>query len=525
MATKKKMLQAAAGNAGGAGGAALDVEDVFSTYLYTGNDSTQTITNGVDLDGEGGLVWIKNRSSSGTNHSIFDSESGATGGTRLRPNLSNGLQAFNGTAVFTTSSTGFALNNDASNDLNDSSYNYVSWTFRKAPKFFTCLTYTGSASASQTISHDLGAVPGFMVIKKTSGSGTWYARHRHDYDDFYMLNATDAASSYANLWASYDPTDVDFKVGTSDVNNNGDTYVAYLWAHNDGDGEFGPDADQDIIKCGSYTNSGSAWSVDLGFEPQFLIRKLADGTSDWQITDTMRGLYPKGQNAKNLRANTSNAENNAGGIQITPTGIEGTGNGATGTWIYIAIRRGPLAPPESATEVFAMDYQGNGTTDPAYVSGFVTDFGIRYYLPGGANAYPISGSRLTGTNRLTTRSTSAQVSQSSLTWDYMNGWYNPDSNSTNVFSHMWKRAPNYMDCVAYTGVASAQTLTHNLGVVPEMIWIKKRSEASYYGFVVYHGTTGNMYLANTFSSGYGGSNAVNHSTISDTTFEVRNGNG
>jgi len=250
MATKKKMLQAAAGNAGGAGGAALDVEDVFSTYLYTGNDSTQTITNGVDLDGEGGLVWIKNRSSSGTNHSIFDSESGATGGTRLRPNLSNGLQAFNGTAVFTTSSTGFALNNDASNDLNDSSYNYVSWTFRKAPKFFTCLTYTGSASASQTISHDLGAVPGFMVIKKTSGSGTWYARHRHDYDDFYMLNATDAASSYANLWASYDPTDVDFKVGTSDVNNNGDTYVAYLWAHNDGDGEFGPDADQILLSVG-----------------------------------------------------------------------------------------------------------------------------------------------------------------------------------------------------------------------------------------------------------------------------------
>ena len=33
MATKKKMLQAAAGNAvGGAGGAGLDVEDVFSTY-------------------------------------------------------------------------------------------------------------------------------------------------------------------------------------------------------------------------------------------------------------------------------------------------------------------------------------------------------------------------------------------------------------------------------------------------------------------------------------------------------------
>jgi hypothetical protein len=40
------------------------VEDVFSTYLYTGNGSTQTITNGIDLSGEGGLVWIKDRTSS-----------------------------------------------------------------------------------------------------------------------------------------------------------------------------------------------------------------------------------------------------------------------------------------------------------------------------------------------------------------------------------------------------------------------------------------------------------------------------
>ena len=57
MATKKKLLEAAAGAAGGAGG--LNVEDVFSTYLYKGTDSTQTITNGIDLDGEGGLVWLK----------------------------------------------------------------------------------------------------------------------------------------------------------------------------------------------------------------------------------------------------------------------------------------------------------------------------------------------------------------------------------------------------------------------------------------------------------------------------------
>jgi hypothetical protein len=52
----RDVVQAAAGVGGGM---KLYVEDVFSTYLYTGNGSTQTITNGIDLDGEGGLVWLK----------------------------------------------------------------------------------------------------------------------------------------------------------------------------------------------------------------------------------------------------------------------------------------------------------------------------------------------------------------------------------------------------------------------------------------------------------------------------------
>ena len=45
-----------------AGGAAADpiyVDDVFSCDAYQGNGSTQSIANGIDLAGEGGLVWVK----------------------------------------------------------------------------------------------------------------------------------------------------------------------------------------------------------------------------------------------------------------------------------------------------------------------------------------------------------------------------------------------------------------------------------------------------------------------------------
>jgi len=51
------------------------VEDVFSTYLYTGNGSTQTINNGIDLSGKGGLVWTKGRSYE-FNHWLIDTARG-----------------------------------------------------------------------------------------------------------------------------------------------------------------------------------------------------------------------------------------------------------------------------------------------------------------------------------------------------------------------------------------------------------------------------------------------------------------
>jgi hypothetical protein len=67
MSNFKKLMMTAAG------GDVLNVEDVFSTYLYKGNGSTQTISNGIDLDGEGGLVWIKCRNTVGS-HILQNSE-------------------------------------------------------------------------------------------------------------------------------------------------------------------------------------------------------------------------------------------------------------------------------------------------------------------------------------------------------------------------------------------------------------------------------------------------------------------
>ena len=69
-----------------------------------------------------------------------------------------------------------------------------------------------------------------------------------------MLNGITSTLSLNNT----SPTTTFYAWNDDDVNKNGETYVAYLFAHNNNDGEFGSNEDQDIIKCGSYTGNGNA---------------------------------------------------------------------------------------------------------------------------------------------------------------------------------------------------------------------------------------------------------------------------
>src|SRR5210317_1521266 len=114
MATKKKLLQAAAGSAGGE---ALNVEEVFSTYLYDGTGTTKTISNGIDLSTEGGMTWFKRRNGT-SDHQLFDSE--RTGRYRLESNTAL-AQADEGAVVWSTRTDGFSIGGDGGAQIYNSS--------------------------------------------------------------------------------------------------------------------------------------------------------------------------------------------------------------------------------------------------------------------------------------------------------------------------------------------------------------------------------------------------------------------
>jgi hypothetical protein len=65
-------------------------------------------------------------------------------------------------------------------------------------------------------------------------------------------------------------------------------------------------------------------------------------------------------------------------------------------------------------------------------------------------------------------------------FDFQNGWNNGTSDSTQAFTWNFRRAPGFFDVVCYTGTGNPLTLNHNLGVAPELILYKSRSNAQYW---------------------------------------------
>jgi len=470
------------------------IEDVFSTWLYTGTGAVQTITNGIDLAGKGGLVWTKVRSAD--SHNLQDTARGAT--LKLSTDLVSG-QLTQANSLTSFSSNGYSLGSDANAQVNGSTKTYVSWTFREQPKFFDIVTYTGTG-ANRTITHNLGSVPGCIIVKRTDTSGNWQVYHRSLANTQYMvLNNTAAVATGATRWNSTTPTSSVFSIGTdTTVNASGGTYVAYIFAHDAGG--FGNAGTDNVISCGSFTSTGSALSVNLGYEPQWLLFRPSSAASNWNLVDNMRGFQVDRSGATvGLQPNTNAAEAALGLVGPTSTGFTFDNGGSGDTIIYIAIRRGPMRTPTVGTSVFGLNAR-TGTGAIATVTGGQTDDAVLIKNRGAAVASLFS-SRLTSTGYLVTSSTATEVAADDTIlqanpWDVMDGVKVGTTStitnaSANTFiNYLFRRAPGFFDVVCYTGTGSAgATYSHNLNSIPELMIFKCRPASQ--PWTIYSNLTGN----------------------------------
>jgi len=361
------------------GGTTTFTQDSFATTLYTGNGTSQTITNGLDLANDGGLVWIKSRSAV-SDHSLVDTARGV--GARISTNSTSAQDTYSG-YLSAFNSNGFDIGYSVG--TNNNGDNYASWTFKKQTKFFDIVTYTGNDVSGREIAHNLGSVPGSIIIKETSNTYNWQVFHRSiGPTKFLELNTTGAQQTSSALWDDTDPTSTVFTIGNEyGVNRSGRTYVAYLFAHDT--------ASDSRIKCGSFTGVGSgAVDVDLGWGPQFVLTKNASRSADWMMQDTTRGMSETSWNpiiANKAEAELSTSENR---VVPTTTGFTVNNNGGNDmgqsgdTVIYMAIR-GDAATDSAITWPSSVKWpSGVAPTTPAagtkdLFTFLTTDGGTTYY--------------------------------------------------------------------------------------------------------------------------------------------------
>ena len=219
------------------------IDQLFASNTYKGNGaSSRTITTGIDISTEGGMTWLRDRGGN-VSQMVFDTARGAR--KRLRPSGENSETdpgAGNGHTGWTT--TGFTLGTN-NNTENWSNYEYINWNFRKAKGFFDVVTYTGNGTTGQYISHNLGCVPGVIMIKSRSATTGWVVYHvsseiadehaqGHGSDDYEVYLHSNGTASQSTQWMSTTaaPTATNFHLNKDSWlnNKNGETYVAYVFA-------------------------------------------------------------------------------------------------------------------------------------------------------------------------------------------------------------------------------------------------------------------------------------------------------
>jgi hypothetical protein len=183
--------------------------------------------------------------------------------------------------TYNWTNTGFTIGN-ALNGLNS-----VIYSLRRAPSFFDEVCYTGTGTAGQTFSHNLGVAPELMFVKCRSAANGGLVYNKTITASKYLELFFTGEGAYAvqndvNGFTGVEPTSSVFTVGSySNVNGNGSTYAAYLFATCAG-----------VSKVGSYTGNGTTQTIDCGFTTgaRFVLIKRTNAVGDWYAYDTARGM-------------------------------------------------------------------------------------------------------------------------------------------------------------------------------------------------------------------------------------------
>ena len=357
---------------------ATQADDHFEATLYTsdniGSGGTQNVTN---VNFQPDLVWLKNRDSSSTEHTLFDS-SRSTGGNNYHL-ATNGTAAQVGANseygyLSAFNSNGFTLTGGSTNAnyVNQSTDKYIAWNWKAnggtatasasesgtTPTYsvqanttsgFSIVTYTGTG-ANGTVPHGLGAVPELVIYRcysDSSSSDHWYV-----YSKYAATSNPERYEQYLNLtYQAYEdsdntrafnataPTSTVFSIGDiADVNENDELYIAYCFTPIEG-----------FSKMGTYIGSGTSDGpvIYTGFKPAWVMMKRTDTADNWVILDSARSTFNPRDDYLYIENFQAEATHSSVAIDLLSNGFKCTGNATNvntsgGTYMYLAFAEIPF---------------------------------------------------------------------------------------------------------------------------------------------------------------------------------------
>ena len=331
----------------------------FQTALYTGNGGSNTITNDGNSDLQADWIWLKERGSTSSHH-VFDSTRGVGGsGKALHPDTFD--PEGDDTAFTSFNSDGFTLANTGG--FNESGVTNVAWQWKanggsrttftesgnnpgggyqaNTTAGFSIVDFTGTGGAG-TVSHGLGAVPAWIIVKRrSSGNQNWIVYHHKntsapETERLYLDNTN--ATDDVTWWNDTAPTSSVFSLGATNVtNNDGSTHVAYCFAKIQGYSKFG-------IYTGNGNDDGPF--VYTGFKPAWVLYKRTNDAGNWRILDNKRNTFNVMNNEIYADLNNAEAQDNqmdflSNGFKLrNGSSVGQNGNGST--YIYWAFAEHPF---------------------------------------------------------------------------------------------------------------------------------------------------------------------------------------
>ncbi len=338
----------------------------FQTKLYTGTGSSNSVTNDGNSDLQPDWVWIKERDGTGQ-HGSFDSSRGVQKELKIDE---AGTESTAAQSVTAFNSDGFTVG--TAGDYNGSSNEQVAWQWKanggsrttfsesgsnagggyqaNTTAGFSIIDYTGTGSSGATITHGLGAVPKFYVVKGRSIGDSWTSYHAHNTSapetDMLKLDENGATQDNVVFCNDTAPTSSVFTVdggnGESKVNQDGETYIAYCFTEIQGYSKFG-----------KYTgnNSADGTFVYTGFKPAFIMIKRTDSSGSWVINDSTRNPTNQANNTLVPDETWVESTNDYYAMDILSNGFKLRKNspeinGSSTTQVYMAFAEHPFVSSE-----------------------------------------------------------------------------------------------------------------------------------------------------------------------------------